>query len=123
MSRQVNRRTFLLLIVGAGAGATAAWRLFEANGDSPNAAVAGFFDDPAAARRVGEAYLERFPAEAGEVRLKRLLGFGDGQPLAVEQARVREAVRRDYEESRLTLVEGWYLSRTEARLCALSTYG
>jgi hypothetical protein len=123
VSRQVNRRMFLLLVVGAGASATAAWRLLEANGDSPDAAVAGFFDDPAAARRVGEAYLERYSAEAGEERLTRLLGLGDGQPPAVEQARVRAAVRRDYEESRLTLVEGWYLSRTEARLCALSTYG
>jgi hypothetical protein len=123
VSRQVSRRTFLLLVVGAGAGATAGWRLLTADGDSPNAAVAGFFDDPSAARRVGEAYLERYPAEAGEERLTRLLGLGGGQPLAVEQARVRAAVRRDYEESRLALVEGWYLSRTEGRLCALSTYG
>jgi hypothetical protein len=123
VSLQVSRRTFLLLVVGAGAGATAAWRLLEANGDSQNAVVAALLDDPAAARRVGEAYLERYPGEAGEERLTRLLGLADGQPPAVQQAQVGAAVRRDYQESRLALVEGWYLSRTEARLCALSTYG
>jgi hypothetical protein len=119
----VNRRAFLLLAAGAGVGAAAAWRLLDGGGGSANEVVAALFDDMDAASTIGEAYLESYPGEAGEEMLTSLLGLSESLPPTVQGERLRADVRRDYAESRLVLVEGWYLSRTEARLCALSTYG
>jgi hypothetical protein len=118
----LNRRAFLLLAAGAAVGAAAAWRLLD-DGGSPNEVVAALFDDLGAARNVGGAYLDSHPGEAGEERLTSVLGLDDSAPPYVQGERLRAEVRRDYAESRLVLVEGWYLSITEARLCALSTYG
>jgi hypothetical protein len=36
--------------------------------------------------------------------------------------KVRELIRADYDASRTICVDGWILSRTEARLCVLSLY-
>jgi NAD(P)-dependent dehydrogenase (short-subunit alcohol dehydrogenase family) len=119
MSRRLSRRAFLIAVGGAGVGVAAVRRLLEAERDSvlPDA-----FDD-AAARAVGEAYLAAHPDEADEQLLRRLLGLEPGDVRPNDVRRLRAAVHRDYQGSDFVLVEGWYLARTEARLCALSTYG
>ncbi len=74
--------------------------------------------DPIAA---GRAYLASAPAEADAVVLAdRVL---TGLPLAATAAAVRRAFRDrlagDFRQGRTVQADGWYLSRTEARLCAL----
>jgi hypothetical protein len=120
VSPRLSRRAFLIAVGGAGVGIAAVWRLLEDEGDRVLAVV---FDDVEAARAVGEAYLAGHPDEADEQLLLRLLGLERGDIRADDVRRLRAAVRGDYERSDLALVEGWYLSRTECRLCALSTYG
>jgi predicted RNA-binding Zn-ribbon protein involved in translation (DUF1610 family) len=36
--------------------------------------------------------------------------------------KIRRAIRRDFEADNCVCLDGWILSRTEARLCALATY-
>ena len=84
---------------------------------------------PDSARLIGRAYLAGYPDESGDdATLARLiladLGGGDPRaPLPVDTRRLRETiaarVREDFRHGRTARVEGWILSRTEARLCAL----
>jgi hypothetical protein len=85
--------------------------------------VAELFDELAPARRIGRAYLEEHADEASERTLVRLLGnVWDDSPARLA-AQARRAVRLDYESGRTVAVRGWILSVTEARLCALTTFG
>jgi hypothetical protein len=81
--------------------------------------------DRDAARTVGRRYLDGRPEERNERALVRLLSpLGDPATLTQDalRNRVRRAVRSDFVEGRVVPVDGWYLSETEARLCALSTF-
>jgi len=125
LSATFTRRRLLALLAAAGIGA-AGWRLADEGGvDSPEGRLAQVFGDQDAARSVGRRYLAAHPGQADERMLLRLLRpLGDPDVLAREQlgVRVRRAVRDDFAEGRVVLVDGWYLSLTEARLCALATF-
>jgi hypothetical protein len=77
---------------------------------------------------VGRVYLSGMPSEACPERLVRLLchvgcGWRPGLVSAPsEQLRrwMREAVRNDFETAQIVTVDGWQLSVTEARVCALA---
>lgn len=81
------------------------------------------------ARTVGKEYLRRAPEEAdrlllvnaicgSDCELQRALLDGDDGRLRIA---VRNRLRRDFADGRTVLLDGWLLSRTEARLCALAT--
>lgn len=108
----IGRRAFLGGLVAAAAAALAlpllrALRRRPARAALPAAAPS----DPVreSARIVGRAYLARFPQDADPVRLRCALA---GPPLA-------ERVRRDFERGDVVQLDGWVLSRSEARRCAL----
>jgi hypothetical protein len=78
---------------------------------------------------VGSAYLARYPAEAGSETLTRLIlshlsqrgcagSISDDRSLC---RAVADCLRDDFAEGYTVSVDGWILSRTEARLCALSS--
>lgn len=135
IERRISRRGFLAVCGFAAAAAAGGWLYVEATDEdfdaelafTENAAV--LFSSLEAARRIGAAYLAHRPSERGERALVRLLeasrpswrevwdGTGDVSRIA------RDESRRDYAEGHVVLVEGWYLSLTEARLCALTTFG
>lgn len=133
---RLTRRRFLLLAaatVPAAAGAAGllwARRGPESRADTFAGRATAFIDDLEAARRLGRSYVEANPAEAGERQLERLLVEASSEwhaargPVDVETMRTlaRREARRDFAEDRLVAVDGWYLSRTEARLAALSLY-
>lgn len=90
--------------------------------------LAGTFHHPDSAAAIGRTYLRQYPAEA-EVRhlaseIERDLDcLGCRLPRADEASlrdAVRERVRRDFAEGVVVSVDGWVLSRTEARLCAIA---
>ena len=60
---------------------------------------------------LGRAYLRRYPDEASQRRLARLV---PGDPVL----RARQ-VRADFAAGRVVTLGGWVLSRTECRYCAL----
>ena len=124
--RAITRRGFIVL-GGLAVGGGAAVLLSDDRDASLSRTVAASFSDADSARAVGEAYLQAVPSEDDLRRLggalrrsnrawARVAGPEDVRRLA------RAEVRRDYAAGRLVAVSGWYLSRTEARLCALATF-
>jgi hypothetical protein len=84
---------------------------------------------PGSAREIGRIYLAQYPAEDSIASLTRLilasmsLASGDVAALDHETlpAMVTSRVRADFEYRFTVDIDGWILSRTEARLCALWT--
>jgi hypothetical protein len=90
--------------------------------------LAGTFDHPHSAAAIGRTYLRQYPAEAAPQRLASEIArdldcLGCRLPRAEEahlRSAVRERIRRDFAEGVVVNVDGWVLSRTEARLCAIA---
>lgn len=76
---------------------------------------AGFLGNRAAFKKLGVAYLADHPHEANLRRLSRLL-CGDGAKSIHLQ--LIESIAKDWVEHDVTVVDGWVLARTEARICA-----
>jgi hypothetical protein len=72
----------------------------------------------AAALPVGRAYLAQAPHEADRSRLHELVPDLAG-PTRKDFAELAAPVEHDYENGHIVVVEGWVLSRTEARGAAL----
>lgn len=78
------------------------------------------FDDMA---RIGHAVLRAGVAERDAPALRAALGLAVGNHAPERPAPVwAETIAADFSAGRVVLVEGWVLSRTEARLCALATF-
>ena len=74
--------------------------------------------------RVGRSYLKKVPDEANREKLAALLPSLKGSKrLAARIRALRDRVARDFAENRIVLLEGWLLSRTEARAAALVALG
>lgn len=63
----------------------------------------------------GRKYIEKFPEENSERSLTRAL-FTDSQ---ITNDHLESKSKRDFESSQYVIIDGWMLSRTEARQCAL----
>jgi hypothetical protein len=74
-------------------------------------------DDLFALGQVGETYLAMHPDEAHRDQLSRLL-MPDGWAIGALPGVIRN-VERDWISHNVTVVNGWVLARTEARLCAM----
>jgi hypothetical protein len=108
----LSRRSTL----GAFAAAIAAWLWAGARTTpwpEPRSAWASDPETTAGSRHValGRAYLRRYPEEASQWRLARLI---PSDPVL----RARQ-VRDDFATGRVVTLRGWVLSRTECRYCAL----
>ena len=87
-----------------------------------NEAMRDLFRWSESAAIVGSAYLRLFPQEAYVALLTRELlgGSADIDPDARSFARnLRRSICSDFRGERVVRIDGWVLSRTEARLCAL----
>lgn len=78
--------------------------------------------DPDAARMIGALYLQRHPEEATLERLRDHL-FGPGRSAPPGSATLWMAERRslDLAHEDVTVIAGWVLARSEARLCGLAS--
>ncbi len=125
-------RRFVLLCLGCASGLSLMPRRAAARapGDCLDELVAGLralVHDSAAARRLGRLYLRQVPAEDDPHILARLtvasMGATDADAKALDRASLRRRldarVRRDFASGTTVQLDGWVLSRTEARLCAL----
>lgn len=130
LGRPDGRRGFLAALLPAaillGSGRLAAAMVSEPAAAKTREAraregLATLFPDPAAARQVGRAYLEAYPADADREKLLTLFDavFSSPRP---ERFRDKINARRehDFQRQDLAVVGGWVLSVTEARLCALT---
>lgn len=61
---------------------------------------------------LGREYLNKFPSERNTERLSKILSenYADGLQLTI---------KNDYKENNTVVLDGWILSKTEARQCAL----
>lgn len=128
----ISRRR--LLLGGAGVGLSALWWSSGAwwwptrSRASDGVRLAGLLPHQDSARIVGREYLRGAPAAADLDRLTTLvlrgLDLEGGALAAVDDRRLRQLVLRrtgqDFREGRTVAVDGWLLSATEARLCALA---
>jgi hypothetical protein len=125
-------RRFVLLCIGCASGLSLMPRTAEARAageslDALTARLRALLSDPAAARRLGRLYLRQVPAEDHPVILARLtvayLSAQDADINAVDPVSLRRRldarVRGDFASGTTVQLDGWVLSRTEARLCAL----
>lgn len=125
----MDRRKFLLLGgVGAVGGAllgaphVPGLRSIWQDGEgSLHGRLAALFHHQASARAIGRRYLQQHPLETNARHLlvgidDRLRTAGDGELVFALQQRIRQ----DFVEERVVKLEGWILSVTEARLCALT---
>lgn len=87
------------------------------------AALLGVLSHPDGARNIGARYLSLVPAEGDERHLVNLLAKGAPGLMARDEARalLQNAVREDFDQGRTVELNGWVISRTEARLCALAS--
>jgi hypothetical protein len=80
----------------------------------------------ASARIIGAAYLATHPDEADAAILCRAIAADLATAAPRDQAELDRAlanrVRADFLQRRTVKVDGWVLSRTEARLCALCRF-
>lgn len=108
---------------------TAAWpnRWRHYSGESLDSHLLRHFfpRERAFAARIGVLYLESVPPERSKRRLAEMvLGVGTTDPpfdIAAMTARVRARRDRDFLDGDLVVIDGWLLTRTEARLCALAS--
>jgi hypothetical protein len=95
--------------------------------DRLTATLRTLVDDQGAARRFGLLYVDQTPVEADPGVLARLI-LGVAAPGQVDdfelerrslRRRLDAKVREDFASGTTVQLDGWVLSRTEARLCAL----
>jgi len=75
-------------------------------------------------QRLGDTYNRTHPGEANAAKLVQLLeesslAYSKGNSIRIEQT-LDLAMRHDFGQDHIESIDGWWLSRTEARLYALS---
>jgi len=115
----MERRRFLKASVAGGALALPIVSLLAAcsNDGPPPEAIEKFFPDSAEVSRLGRAYRVSFPGENDSEILRSLLA--ELAELSVAEA----AIQADFLNGDVVMLDGWILSRTEGRLCALFSLG
>jgi len=76
---------------------------------------ADFLGNRATLKKLGAAYLTRHPNEGSLRRLSRLLSVNGTKSIRLH---LIEGIAEDWVEHDVTVVDGWVLARTEARICA-----
>lgn len=125
-------RRHVLASIGYASSAAVALRSGSLLADSGAAGEAvaslrGLVDDQASARRLGRIYRRQFPSESDPAMLARLIlatlapGSEDCRPVRRDALLpgLESCVRAEFGAGNTVQVGGWFLARTEARLCAL----
>ena len=121
----LTRRRLLISAAGVAAavvvGSSGLWTLIERLSEADAASLLrGLITDRDGAARLGRSYLDAHPTQARRAVLVRDL-VGPTEPASAADAsrEVATRIRNDYAARSTVVVDGWVLSRTEARLYAL----
>lgn len=75
--------------------------------------------DPQQIQSIGNAYLERVPDEANRRTLVLLLSAEAPADSTAIPEFMKRRIAHDFENGNTVMVDGWIISQTEARQCAL----
>lgn len=121
----MDRRRFLSIGAVLSVGITTSGLRFWPDSSAEPEALAhpqllSVLDNPARIRELGRRYRSQVPAEGSQDALIAALraDLGSAPPAATEKA-VEQQVREDFARGHIIRLNGWVLSRTEARQCAL----
>lgn len=123
----MNRRQALQLLAGISVLATPLFhRLIMVGRDDTSGfepALIRILGDEHLVKRIGNAYRRRYPGESSGDSLLGLL-TGENLPegrtgITIGNDKIDEMIRNDFRDGRIVIIEGWVLSRTEARQSAL----
>lgn len=129
-----NRRRFLSLLAGLGLTGAFQFSLLRrglANGHSADQLrdrLSKVYHCPESAKVIGLEYLRTTPEEAHKAVLLELIcrrsASNQSRLLKSDDPTMRRVlqkwIRKDFELGRTVFVNGWMLSQTEARLCAVT---
>ncbi len=122
--RLATRRTFLLTLpAGLVTGVAIFWSLRETQLFPVQTFLSVLKDYEIYASSIGRTYLQCVPEEANFefIRSQTLAIHPAGMPNAEQVGRMlQDRIRSDFATGETVEVDGWILSRTEARLCALA---
>lgn len=119
----LERRAFLRALVELAAAGVWLGPLAACARDPLREQLGAFYAEREAAAALGRLYLEANPGESDPELLMERLAGGIERPRSDAAAlarHLRARHRADFEHGRLTSLDGWLLSQTEARLCALA---
>ena len=130
----MHRRQFLLLALGLAGSVAAGSKLSGAaegwlRQGNLRANLTALFIHQESAQAIGRAYLQSYPREADALRLEDQIarGIAGGRMLLATTSKpevsklLTDRIRQDFATDQVVKVQGWILSVTEARLCALTT--
>jgi hypothetical protein len=128
--RSALRRRHILAAIGAAGALIPGLRGAPGFAAVPDPAVerlVSLFKHRDSARAIGSAYLALRPEEADAEDLVQLISNASGDPMVTAhatEAELRAWLRRrqahDFANGRIVKLDGWLLSATEVRLCALT---
>jgi hypothetical protein len=120
----MNRRHFITIgTAGLIAVSVTSFHFFFENDPGPSVAgepraLSLIWDDDAI-RSVGLHYLDQTPSESKRNTLLGLVSAGQFKDVSAQQFYLEQKTKEDFERGRIVNVDGWILSVTEARQCAL----
>lgn len=127
----MKRRSFIVALIVSLLGSSVFFfiRWFQSSNKSRGLAQPRFLSmlcDQSTIRMLGRAYLELKPTEInGDVLLNGLLPgkshkiFLKTQDLFMAESQIEKKIKQDFDNDNIVVVQGWVLSITEARQCAI----
>lgn len=117
----MKRGRFVLLTITAGiAAATPFCKTRHAPTPLNSPKFLGAVCDLATIRKIGSDYRTTTPAESRESQLKDMLTAGL-DPNQDQSSQLDSKIKADYAAGQTVTLEGWVISVTEARQCALNS--
>ena len=118
----IGRRTFVGLLAASGVAGASLANDFVRGASRAGAASTAARSDGVVT--LGKAYLRAYPREADtKFLLARLPGVDPTQHVRPQMPALVPAITQDFETGRVITVQGWQLSRTEARAAAAVALG
>lgn len=77
--------------------------------------------DHQAIYRIGKRYQEQYPGEATKEKLVELLSIAMSKDKNDIPESITSRIKEDYKTGKIVILDGWILSVTEGRQCALSS--
>jgi len=120
----MKRRNFVLLAgMGISAIAIPTWyykyRDLEHDQLVTQSELLSYIWDSTTISEIGSLYREKFSDENSEQKLIALLFNNDSTDLIQNTEILNKQITNDYKTGNTIMIDGWVLSRTEARQCAL----